>query len=174
MESMTTRSGRVSCICRYICSRDVSVKTSRESRSSPPASGARRSALNFICRALSSPETYRMRLSFRARTVCNTRVLLPMPGSPPSRTRLPGTRPPPSTRFSSPSKRSMRGSCVALISDRGIGLRRFAPSCSPAACNAMRVMADWGFSAWMCISFMVFHLPQAGHLPTQRTDSWPQ
>ena len=38
------------------------------------------------------------------------RVLLPIPGSPPNRTILPGTKPPPNTRFSSLSCMSMRGS----------------------------------------------------------------
>ena len=51
-------------------------------------------------------------------TVCSTRVDFPMPGSPPIKTRDPCTRPPPSTRFSSASWRSMRGSSSATISWR--------------------------------------------------------
>ena len=63
-----------------------------------------------------------MRFSGMRSTVCSTRVDFPMPGSPPIKTRDPCTRPPPSTRFSSASWRSMRGSSSATISWRVMGL----------------------------------------------------
>ena len=40
-----------------------------------------------------------------ARAVCSSKVLLPIPGSPPRSSRLPGTIPPPNTRSNSPQCR---------------------------------------------------------------------
>ena len=51
-------------------------------------------------------------------TVCKVSVDLPIPGSPPNNTRLPGTNPPPSTRLSSSS---------------GVQIR--APSCDDISFN---------------------------------------
>ena len=72
-------------------------------RNMPPPCRPSRSPRSLICRSDSSPETYS--------TVCwcrpsrcatwRSRVLLPMPGSPPMRTIDPGTMPPPSTRSNS-------------------------------------------------------------------------
>ena len=62
-----------------------------------------RAARSLICRRLSSPETYRMRAPEEmVWQICSSRVDLPMPGSPLSKTTDPGTMPPPSTRLSSP------------------------------------------------------------------------
>src|ERR1700704_3469265 len=63
-------------------------------------------------------------------------VDLPTPGSPPTRTRLPGTIPPPRTRFSSSHTSGRRGAPSLAISLRAIGLEapiRSAPSARPAA-----------------------------------------
>ena len=59
-----------------------------------------RSARRRTCWALSSALTYSVRVGHWASS-CSRMVLLPMPGSPPSRVTEPGTRPPPSTRSSS-------------------------------------------------------------------------
>jgi putative N6-adenine-specific DNA methylase len=56
------------------------------------------SALSLSCRALSSPETYSVRIPLSFSIVCSTSVDLPIPGSPPSRTTDAGTSPPPNTR----------------------------------------------------------------------------
>ena len=175
MESMTTRSGCIASICRKICSSEVShsTDTSASWPSEPSwAAGVRRSARSLIWRALSSPLTYSTFFPLRFSTVCSTKVLLPMPGSPPSSTRLPGTSPPPSTRFSSPSPISRRGSASACMSLTCMG--RGLWSWAPAALMAARVALLAGRSAWMVISFMVFQRPQAGHLPTHLRLSCPQ
>uniref|UniRef100_A0A2P2JNM7 Uncharacterized protein n=1 Tax=Rhizophora mucronata TaxID=61149 RepID=A0A2P2JNM7_RHIMU len=63
-----------------------------------------RSALFPICSTLSSPDTYTTGAgsplscpSAIIAAICNTNVLFPTPGSPPTKTKDPGTRPPPST-----------------------------------------------------------------------------
>src|SRR5436190_15999313 len=59
------------------------------------------------------------------------RVDLPTPGSPPTRTRLPGTIPPPSTRFSSPHARRRRGAESAEIWVTGTGAADELPEVAP-------------------------------------------
>ena len=177
MESMTTRSGWVCSICTKICSSDVSVSTSRSlpprAPPCPTSCDCSRSALSLSWRALSSPLTYSTRRPARRRTVCSTSVLLPMPGSPPSSTRLPGTSPPPNTRLSSRSPISMRGSSSARISATGTGRAFCALSC-PAALRAALAAPAIGFSSRMTSSFMVFHCWHEGQRPTQRRLSCPQ
>ena len=105
-----------------------------------------------------------------------------MPGSPPSRVMLPGTIPPPSTRFSSSSIISIRGSSTAEISFRFIGLASASECCPPnmvAAPPCLMVMpallaACDPESAAMRISLKVFHCPQLGHLPIHLALSCPQ
>ena len=61
------------------------------------------SALIFICSADSSPETYKTLPSpLILLQSCKIKVDLPIPGSPPTKTREPLTSPPPSTLSSSP------------------------------------------------------------------------
>ena len=78
-------------------------------------------------RADSSAATYSTRPPFRAPrawAVCSIRVDLPMPGSPPTSTTMPATRPPPKTRSSSgrPVGRRFSGRSRAW----------FRESCAPA------------------------------------------
>ena len=106
--------------------------------------------------------------------VCNVSVLLPIPGSPPSNTIEPGTNPPPSTRLSSPSRMSMRGSSLADMLRSGSG--REPPELRPRLTDEAADAADaWpAVSAATRISLNVFHWPQLGHLPIHLADSCPQ
>ena len=114
--------------------------------------------------------------------VCRVSVLFPMPGSPPSRVMLPGTIPPPSTRFSSSSIISMRGSSIEEMSRNFIGLASLSECCPPnmvAAPPCLMVMPAFFAacdpeSAAILISLNVFHCPQLGHLPIHLALSCPQ
>ncbi len=123
-----------------------------------------RSALNLSCRALSSPETYRVSISLSLSMVCRTRVDFPIPGSPPSNTTDAGTSPPPRTRLSSSSIISIRCSSPALISLRGSGLlfisvkERVSSFCDAASLRTNS-------------STKVDHSPHARHLPIHFGDS---
>ena len=88
-----------------------------------------------------------------------------MPGSPPTRTAEEGTRPPPSTRSSSPNPELVRGGGVSSVdrSVRVIALPRFAPSDLEAG------PADSGTS-----SDMVFQSPQASQRPDHFVKDAPQ
>ena len=97
MLSMTTRLGCTSSSAVMTWGIIVSASNHRSGRSAPSRSARRRT-----CGALSSALTYRLRPGHAASSWSN-RVLLPMPGSPPSRVTDPGTSPMPSTRSSSPS-----------------------------------------------------------------------
>ena len=98
MESTMSTSGETACTASMTFSRLVS-----DRRDSPSPLTWSRSARSLICRRLSSPETYRMRAPEEmVWQICSSRVDLPMPGSPLSKTTEPGTMPPPSTRLSSP------------------------------------------------------------------------
>lgn len=125
-----------------------------------------RSARSFSCRALSSPETYSIFFSGSLRTVCSTRVDFPIPGSPPSKTSDPGTRPPPNTRFNSSSCISMRGSSPPVISLRmtGLLLTGSSPDTGRVPVAGLRTTS----------STYVFHSPQEGHLPIHLGESCPQ
>src|SRR2546428_3441325 len=90
------------------------------------------------------------------------RVDLPTPGSPPIRTRLPGTMPPPSTRLSSPQARRVLGACSASISTSGV---------ARAACSGRAFEAPAAFLIWNYCS--VFQARQWGHWPDQRRLSPP-
>src|SRR5919204_6701987 len=89
-------------------------------------------------------------------------VDLPTPGSPPIRTRLPETMPPPSTRLSSPHSSLVRGassapssvSAMARARSRGLGLESFV------------ALRTWN-------SCSVFHARQCGHWPAHRRLSPP-
>ena len=97
-ESRTSSSGRTSSTWPSTADRSVSA-----ARNSFGASALIRSARNRIWAADSSPDTYRLRPPARARSAATSRsrVDLPTPGSPATRTTPPRTRPPPSTRSSS-------------------------------------------------------------------------
>ena len=99
MESIITISGFSVRMCSTTSCTSVSAKMRRLGLETP-----RRPARSLICRADSSPETYRIR-SFcpRYSQICKRMVDLPIPGSPLMSTSEPFTRPPPSTRSSSES-----------------------------------------------------------------------
>ena len=98
IESTISSAGRTRSAASSTAEISVSVSTSNVSWPS-----AVLSARSLICSADSSPETYNTDAPVRAISVAawSTRVDLPIPGSPPSRTSDPGTNPPPRTRFSS-------------------------------------------------------------------------
>src|SRR6266849_9244253 len=99
------------------------------------------------------------------------RVDLPTPGSPPTSTRLPGTIPPPSTRFSSPQARRSRGAESAETAVTGTGLAEEPPVVPPRLVrdSALRRPASFLTSN----SWSVFHSWQYGHWPAQRRVSPP-
>ena len=150
-------SGAISLKCSKIVSSDVSQTIMQFD-----FSYSMRSARNFICLTLSSPDTYSTRLLPILSTVCRTRVDFPMPGSPPKSTNEPGTRPPPSTRFSSASFMSIRGSSSVDTSSIATG-RDVAFSLNDAICAALSVR--------ILFSTKLFHAPQAGHLPAHFGES---
>ena len=92
-------------------------------------------------------------------------VDLPIPGSPPTRTREPGTSPPPRTRSSSAMPVARRGT-----------------SDSPMSVSATGVAASvgtWGLRpargvSRTTVSTRLFHAPQARHWPSQRRKASPQ
>ena len=173
IESTTTSSGFTSLMCSNMCSREVSDKMMIFSGISLVMRSAR---IRIWC-GLSSPLTYKMRWD-RWRMVCKVNVLLPIPGSPPNKTMLPGTRPPPNTRFNSPSCMSIRGSSFAETSRSLWGLLA-NPDTAPTATPWRKEVAAWRaacvpVSAEIRISLNVFHCPQLGHLPIHFALSCPQ
>ena len=110
--------------------------------------------------------THKVFFSGNLRTVCSTRVDFPIPGSPPSKTSEPGTRPPPNTRFNSSSCISMRGSSPPVISLRMTGLLLIGsnPERGRVPATGLRITS----------STYVFHSPQEGHLPIHLGESCPQ
>ena len=157
-------------MCSKICSNDVSqsIITLLFCLFEPSLS-----ARNLSWWALSSPLTYSIRLSVMRSIVCRVSVLLPIPGSPPSKTILPGTNPPPRTRFNSVSLVSIRGSSFADISCRYRGLFEVPATDSLTDCAA-DLAAIEPVSPAILISLKVFHCPHEGHLPIHFADSCPQ
>ena len=92
---------------------------------------------------------------------------LPIPGSPPTRTREPATKPPPSTRSSSRSPDENRAVVSVPISDRGVVV------CSPAQLCWREGLADTGTVGCIFSSTNVFQLLQPGHFPSQPGVSYP-
>src|SRR5262252_9894477 len=94
---------------------------------------------------------------------CVSSVDLPMPGSPPTRSTEPRTKPPPVTRSSSAIPEERRGASWLL-----------PVSVSSANCRPLRrERIDTG-TAPESSSASVFHSPQASHLPCQRLYAAPQ
>src|ERR1700686_1326978 len=94
-----------------------------------------------------------------------SRVDLPTPGSPPTRTMLPGTTPPPNTRLSSSQARGRRGAASLSISLSAIG---FVAAVDLARADALPVAA---LRTWNSCS--VFQAWQWGHWPAHRRLSPP-
>src|SRR5713101_4426809 len=97
---------------------------------------------------------------------CLSRVDLPTAGSPPTRTTLPGTTPPPSTRLSSPQARERRGAVSDSISLSGTGRLRVGAWAAAACLRPGPDLRTWN-------SWSVFHAWQCGHWPAQRRLSPP-
>src|SRR5213595_3075935 len=95
---------------------------------------------------------------------CVNKVDLPMPGSPPTRSTEPRTKPPPVTRSSSVIPEDRRGASLLLpVSDSSANVRprRFE-------------RIDTGTLPVVSSSASVFHSPQDSHLPCQRLYAAPQ
>src|SRR5579864_7040406 len=91
------------------------------------------------------------------------RVDLPTPGSPPIRTRLPATIPPPSTRLSSSHARAVRGADSEDTSPTGTALE---PCDGRLASRPGPALRTW-------TSCSVFQARQCGHWPAHLTLSPP-
>src|SRR6478609_7912496 len=105
-------------------------------------------------------------LDASAAAAWSSRVDLPMPGSPPTRTAEPGTRPPPSTRSNSAMPVGSRGASRVSV-----------PSPSKAAAlplPPLMATSAGGPAGAAVSSMMLFHSPQAAHLPDQRAVTAPQ
>src|SRR5690606_4857902 len=89
--------------------------------------------------------------------VCSRMVDLPMPGSPPISTTDPSTRPPPSTRSSSPEAVEKRGTSSTLTSARVL-----ICTCSPAQPARPLGVAALASSR---VSTRVFQAPHSPHCP---------
>src|SRR5215831_5683007 len=95
---------------------------------------------------------------------CVSKVDLPMPGSPPTSSTEPRTKPPPVTRSSSAIPDDSRGASW-LLPDR----------LSSANVRPLRLeRIDTGTLPAVSSSASVFHSPQASHLPCQRLYAAPQ
>ena len=176
MESTTTTSGCTSLIWSKMASSEFSQSSKKCSWLAVPPPTVSLSALIFSWWALSSPLTYSTFLSVSWSMVCSDSVDLPMPGSPPSSTMLPGTSPPPSTRFNSASCMSMRGSsCDEMSFSRSTLPVANAEDCAEVPLfRPFLVSPSLGEELATLISLNVFHWPQAGHLPIHLADSCPQ
>src|SRR5918997_3146464 len=164
MESTTTTLGRSSNMVASITSTSVSESTLKPRPSTPSLR-----ALNATCRGDSSPETMR-HPSPRCPITCNSSVLFPTPGPPPTSTIEPGTTPPPSTLFSSPTPVSIRfPPSVALTSS--------SENVLPPAlffCRVARSAKPTTFLLSRASSTNVLHSPQSGHRPSHFGSSCPQ
>ena len=138
-ESTTHTSGASAAIVAHTVSRLVSASTPT------PSTAPRRSARRRTCAGDSSPATSSTfaRPARRASSAA-VRLDLPMPGSPASSTSDPGTRPPPSTRSSSP----MPGLQAVRMLERNLARaeprRRRARGAAtrPGACSLRRALLD--------------------------------
>ena len=149
-------------VARMVSS-DVSV-----SNDTGEASSARRSARRRTCSALSSPDTYSVAspaVSRRAAT-CSNSVLFPMPGSPPTRTMLPGTSPPPSTKSNS----------LSCVIHRGVSAAVTCPSVTVLAAMPGRLRAAVRLLVGVLdtdSSPSVFHASQLSQRPAHLGNSAP-
>ena len=125
------------------------------------------SARIFICCSLSSPLTYNTFSFLSSMASCSMRVDLPIPGSPPTKTRLPGTIPPPRVRFNSRSPVAILWISPAAISSSARGKLPFLSGFS-----SFHTSLSSGRS--ITSSVKVFHSAQLGHLPCHFGDSNPQ
>ena len=153
MESITTRSGFFSSMTETALSSSVSHRRKKSGPKSPILM-----ALILICFSDSSPETYRtvFPVSETARAACRRIVDLPMPGSPPTKTRDPVTTPPPSTLSNSASPLDILCSSVSSISE-SLTPREGAPAKEPPAPEEALPVRLFEDDALFGASVMVFH-----------------
>ena len=138
-------------------------------RPRPLTTAPTRSARPRTWEADSSPVMYRTSEPPAARRAasCSSSVLLPMPGSPPNSTIEPGTRPPPSTRSTSPIPLTIRSASALDSSEMG----EMAPTANAAVVRSRARAAATG--RLMTVSTSVFHASHDGHCPAQRGVSAP-
>ena len=146
-----------------ITARFVSHSRKRFSPNSPI-----RVARSLICLSDSSPDIYS---TFRpssamCRHTCKRIVDLPMPGSPPTRIREPGTMPPPKTLSSSCMCVDILSSSCSVISESLEGF--------PSSRAVRPAMPEPAVFAFIFSSTKVFHSLQPGHCPIHFEDSYPQ
>src|SRR5437879_3476177 len=97
---------------------------------------------------------------------CVNSVDLPMPGSPPTSSTEPRTKPPPVTRSSSPMPDERRGASVLLP------VRLSSANVRPLRLE--RIETGIEVAPVVSSSASVFHSPQDSHLPCQRLYAAPQ
>ena len=121
-----------------------------------------RSARSLTCAADSSPDTYRTLCPAAARrpSAPVVSVDLPMPGDPPINTSDPGTKPPPSTRSSSPMPVRRRSTFAARTSRSATGVSARPPPPEPE-----RPLPARTAGATLASSAIEFHSPQPGQRP---------
>ena len=159
IESTTQTSGAVASMVAQTVSSSVSASTPT------PAVAPSRSARRRTCSGDSSPATSSTgRCAPIAPSIAAVRLDLPTPGSPPSSTSEPGTRPPPSTRSSSAMPVPMRA--AALVSTDASGTT--TPAAAPLRRAPLRASSDAG-----ACSTSVAKAPQSGQRPSQRACSPP-
>ncbi len=154
-ESTTTRAGRCPSVAASIASMSGPSSASRRAGTRP-----RRAARTLTCVSDSSAEASSTSEPAAARDerTWKSRVDLPMPGGPKTSVTEPATTPPPSTRSSSPTP---VGSGFAPSVDTAHSATGGARGTAPAP---DRARALGGAEA------NVFHSPQLGHRPTQRSE----
>src|SRR6266446_688906 len=132
-----------------------------------PASSWSLSARRRICSGDSSPETYRVGTPARSRRAAHwsSRVDLPIPGSPPTRTTEPGTTPPPSTKSNSSSPVRQRAIPPPSTAARRTGGRAVSASDRLTALPPDRPIGS---------STSVFHAPHDSQRPPHLGCSAPQ
>ena len=152
MESTTTTSG-----ARFAMACSIAGSWVASTTKTPGTSAPRRPARRRTWCAASSAATRRQRWPDDAidANTCNSRVDLPVPGSPPRSVADPGSKPPESTRSSSPMPVGSGLYELRSTSPSSIGT---GPSAVPAL----------GWPAATSSSWSEFHSPQAGHRPDQR------
>ncbi len=160
IESITASTGFTSSSTARMRSRSGEQSTSSPSRDRPS-----RSARSLICAGDSSPDTYSTRPAAPSRApTCKSRVLLPMPGSPPSSATDPRMKPPPSTRSSSALPDPMRVPELGSIAARG------SEKLSPPSSRPLRPPGR----APAARSRRVFHWPHSGQRPSHLGSACPQ
>src|SRR4051794_15487719 len=97
---------------------------------------------------------------------CVKSVDLPMPGSPPTNSTEPLTKPPPMTRSSSTMPDERRGASLLLpVSDSSANVRPLRRERIETGIEVAPVVSS---------AASVFHSPQDSHLPCQRLYAAPQ